>query len=236
MRSFVTMAMVLAASSTLAASDYTETRDIAVDASGATRFVIDAGAGSLEVTGVAGQDAIEVKATIVIYDADEAEGREVIDKSMKLNLERNGAVAKLEAGFKERFWGMGTNGSIKLEITAPATLALDIDDGSGSIKLAGFVSDVTIDDGSGSISVNGGGALEIDDGSGSIDVTDAAGDVTISDGSGSIRVERIGGSVTIDDGSGSIRVNDVAGDLEIIDAGSGSVSISNVQGTVEQDR
>ena len=45
----------------------------------------------------------------------------------------------------------------------------------------------------------------------------------------------VGGTVTIDDGSGSIRVNNVAGDLIIIESGSGGVSFSGIEGTVEQD-
>ena len=235
MRSFIVMAMFLASFTASAASDYTETRDLTVDADGLELFFIDAGAGSIDVEGVDGIDHIEVKATIIIPDTDEDDAVKLIEKKLELGLESNDGKAVLKSWFDGGFWGFGPNGHIDLEIRAPATLAISIDDGSGSIGVRNFVSDVRIDDGSGSIDIQTVGALDIDDGSGSIDVTDVAGDVFVDDGSGTITLETVGGSVTIDDGSGGIRVRDVAGDLTILDAGSGSVSFSDIRGTVEQD-
>jgi hypothetical protein len=235
MRSFIVMAMFLAGFTASAASDYTETRNLTVDADGLELFFIDAGAGSIDVEGVDGIDRIEVKATIIIPDTDEDDAVKLIEKKLELGLESNDGKAVLKSWFEGGFWGFGPNGRIDLEIRAPATLAISIDDGSGSIVVRNFVSDVRIDDGSGSIDIQTVGALDVDDGSGSIDVTDVAGDVFVDDGSGTITLETVGGSVTIDDGSGGIRVRDVAGDLTILDAGSGSVSFSDIRGTVEQD-
>jgi len=42
-------------------------------------------------------------------------------------------------------------------------------------------------------------------------------------------------AVIIDDGSGSIRVGDVEKDLIIIDDGSGSLTFSDIRGVIEQD-
>ena len=235
MRSFIVMAMFLASFAASAASDYTESRDLAIDAGDLDLLFINAGAGSIDVEGVDGIDRIEVKATIIIPDTDADDALKFIEKKLELSLEGDDGRAVLKSWFEQGFWGFGPSGRIDLEIRAPATLAISIDDGSGSIDVRNFVSDVRIDDGSGSIDVHVVGALDIDDGSGSIDVTSVAGDVTINDGSGGITLDKVGGSVTIDDGSGSIRVTDVAKDLIIIDAGSGSVSFSDVRGTVEQD-
>ena len=234
MRSFILMAMFLA-SFTASASDYTQTRNLTVDADGLELFFINAGAGRIDVEGVDGIGRIEVKATIVIPDTDEDDALKMIEKKLELGLERKDGQAVLKSWFEGGFWGFGSNGRIDLEIRAPANLAISIDDGSGSIKVRNFVADVRIDDGSGSIDVQTVGALDIDDGSGSIDVTDVAGDAFVDDGSGGITLDKVGGSVTIDDGSGSIRVTDVAGDLTILDAGSGSVSFSDIRGTVEQE-
>jgi hypothetical protein len=66
MRSFIVMAMFLASFASSAASDYTETRDLAIDAAGLGILFIDAGAGNIDVEGVHGIDRVEVKATIVI--------------------------------------------------------------------------------------------------------------------------------------------------------------------------
>lgn len=235
MRSFIILAMFLASIAGAAANDYTERRDLSIAADGLDTFVIDVGAGSLDVQGVEGLDTIEVAATIVVPDADDEDGRKIVEKEVTLTLQRDGDTAVLKSLFDQGFWGFGADGYVDVEVRAPASIAVDIDDGSGSLDVKGFVSDVRIDDGSGSIDVDTAGRLEIDDGSGSIDVVNISGDVYINDGSGSITVERIGGTVTIDDGSGGIRVSDVAKDLIILDAGSGSVSYSDVRGTVEED-
>lgn len=235
MRSFIVMAMFLASFASMAASDYTETRDMTVDASGVEALVINVGAGTLDVTGVDGLDSIDVKATIVIADADDDEAQKVIAKELTLTLELDGNVADLRSSFDQGFWSFGSGGRVDLEVRAPSNLAVSIDDGSGSMDVSNFSADMKIDDGSGSMDIQKVASVNIDDGSGSIDISGATGDVYINDGSGSITVEAVGGTVTIDDGSGSIRVTDVAEDLIILDDGSGSVSFSDVRGTVEQE-
>jgi len=235
MRSLIVTVIFLASSTSAAASDYEETRDLTVEAGGIDTLIINVGAGSLDVEGVDGLDTIEVKATIVIQDADDDDGRKVIEESLVLSLERDSSQAELRSEFDNSFWNFGSSGRVDLEVRAPSTLAVSIDDGSGSMDVANFSADVKIDDGSGSIDVQNVGALSIDDGSGSIDVSGATGDVYVNDGSGGITVDSVGGTVTIDDGSGSIRVSDVAEDLIILDDGSGSVSFSDIRGTVEEE-
>ena len=235
MRSLIVMAMFLASYAGAAAGDYEEIRDLAVDASGIETLIINVGAGSLDVVGVDGLDAVEVKATIVIPDVSEDKGRKIVEKDLVLTLESASGKAVLKSEIDTRFWGSGSSGRVDLEVRAPSTLAVSIDDGSGSMDVSNFSGDVRIDDGSGSIDVKNVGALDIDDGSGSIDVSGARGDVYVNDGSGSITIESVSGTVTIDDGSGSIKVSDVSEDLIIVDDGSGSLSFSNVRGTVEED-
>ena len=233
MRSLIGLFLIVMTTATAAADDYTETRELDLDVEGIDLLVIKTGAGGLDVRGVEGQDNIMVRATIVIPDADEDDGREVAERELKLGLKASGSKATLVSDFRKTFWGFGSNGRVDVEVTLPPTLEVRINDGSGSIDVANFVADVSIDDGSGSIDVNSVGNLVIDDGSGSIDVMDASGNVDIRDGSGGISVERVGGTVTIDDGSGGIRVRAVEQDLIIIDAGSGNVSYSEIQGRIE---
>jgi hypothetical protein len=235
MRYITAAALALAFTAASAASDYRELRELSIPSDGLDSLFIDVGAGSLEVRGVAGQDAIEVRATIIVDHADDDEGREFIRKRVDLRLERDGDSARLVSQVKQPVLGRSADARIDVEVVAPANLALRIDDGSGSVDVADFVADVSIDDGSGSIDVRTVGNLQIDDGSGSIDINGASGDVHVNDGSGSLVIANVGGTVTIDDGSGSIRVSDVAGDLVIIESGSGSVSFSGIEGTVEQD-
>ena len=235
MRSLIVTAILLASHTGAAASDYEETRDLAVSASDVDTLVINVGAGTLEVTGVDGISTIEVKATIVIPDVSADKAREIIEKDLVLRLESANGEAVLNSGIDSRSWGSGSSGRVDIEVRAPSTLAVSIDDSSGSMDVSNFSADVRIDDSSGSIDVQNVGALSIDDGSGSIDISGANGDVYVNDGSGSIIIESVDGTVKIDDGSGSIRVSDVSEDLIIVDDGSGSVSFSDIRGTVEED-
>lgn len=213
---------------------YEEERELTLAAGGLQTLRIEAGAGSLRVAGAPGVDQITVSALLQVEERDPDEARALIEQGLRLSLERDGNRAVLVADFDRVGW-RGRGGAVALRVEVPEGMVLDIDDSSGSIGIRGTKADVTIDDGSGSIEISDVATVDLVDGSGSIKVSDASGDVTIEDGSGSILVERVGGTVRIDDGSGSIRVSDVAKDLIIEDAGSGSVNIAGVQGTVETD-
>ena len=233
MRSFIVIAMFAASLAHAGWSDYEQVRNLDLDVDGISELSIKAGAGSMDVTGVKGLDKISVKATIVVPNEDEDDALKVIEKNMTLSLEQKGDEARLSAWFDDGVMGFGDNAHIVLEVSVPQGLAVNIDDGSGSLDVIDIMGDVTIDDGSGSIDVENVANLKIDDGSGSIDVDNASGDVSIVDGSGSINVDHVAGSVTIDDGSGSINVSDVEHDVTIIDDGSGGQRITDVRGNVD---
>ena len=234
MRKFV-LAAALAGLAGPAMAEYTEIRELSVDASGADLLELETGAGSLVVEGVAGLDTVEVEARILVDVISDSKGRKLAEEKATLELGRSAGKIRLTADFQNGDWAWGSSGRIDVVVRAPAGLELAIYDGSGSLRVGGFDADVRIDDGSGSIVVDTVGALSVEDGSGSIKITNASGDVHIVDGSGSITVDAIEGTVTIDDGSGSINVSDVSEDLVIIDDGSGSVNFSDVRGTVEQE-
>lgn len=235
MRSLIVIAMFTASLGHAAWNGYTEDRELELDTDGISSFEIDAGAGSLVVTGVEDLHKILVTATINVPDEDEDDAREMIEKGLRLSLEKVRDEARLEAAFEDYSWGWGDSPTVDLDVRVPHGLALVVDDGSGSMKIIDVMSDVSIDDGSGSVSVKGANSVVIDDGSGSVTVVGVTGDVEIEDGSGSITVEQVGGSVTIDDGSGSIDVEDVEHDLIIVDDGSGGLNVSNVRGTIDND-
>ena len=235
MRSFIVMAMFTVSLAHAGWSDYEETRDLKLAADGISQLTINAGAGSMDVSGVQDLDNIVVKATIIVPDEDEDDAVRIIEKRIKLSLEKNAGVAELDAWFENGLVSFGSSPYIVLEISVPTGLALNIDDGSGSIDVVDVGGDITIDDGSGSIDIRNVASVKIDDGSGSIDIVNAAGDVSIVDGSGSISVKHVEGSVTVDDGSGSIKVSDIDHDLIIIDDGSGSLTFSDIRGTVDGD-
>jgi hypothetical protein len=250
MRGLVVMAMFAVSLSHAGSHNYIEVRNLELDASGLSEIFVDAGAGALVVNGIDDSDEIVVVATIIAGDGDEDEARELIEKRLRLGLERDGDRAELKAGFGSG-WGRDVDAVIDLEVTMPGRLVLSIDDGSGAITVQNVAAmvkiddgsgsidlvdsgDVDIDDGSGSITLENVGAVKIDDGSGSITITGAAGDVYVEDGSGPIDIRGVRGGVTVDDGSGDIEIDDVEFDLVIEEAGSGSLRYSNVRGSVEQ--
>ena len=235
MRSLIVMGMFAATLCDAAWNGYTEVRDLEVDAGDIKALRIDAGAGTLVVKGDADVGTIAVEATINVPGKKREKAQEFIASNLQLSLEKNDGRAVLTAFFDSTLWGWGDSPSVDVVVVMPSSLALDIDDSSGSLKVMDVAADVVIDDSSGSLSIARVGSIAIDDGSGSIDIVGVDGDVRIDDGSGSIKVRQVSGSVTIDDGSGSIEVDDVEHDLTIVDDGSGSFSATDVRGTITPD-
>jgi hypothetical protein len=211
---------------------HSETHDLSVDAAGLSRMVIDAGAGSLIVTGVEGSTSITVVAIVTVEARDETMARDTIERRLELTLERSRDEAILVSGFRS---GRGAGATVDLEVSMPSDMALKVDDGSGSSVITDVRGDIIIDDGSGSIDIVNVGSVKLEDGSGSVRIHGVSGDVYVNDGSGSIEVRGVGGSVTIDDGSGSIDVEDVEQNLIIENDGSGRLTYNDVRGIVERD-
>jgi len=210
-----------------------EKRELSLDAAGVETLDIEAGAGSLNVSGVAGTGRILVIATIEVPGANADEAQQVIEEDLVLNLQNDGSRASLAGYFRDSRRSSNDSPRVNLDVRVPERLSLDIEDGSGSIEVRDVNGGIELEDGSGSIRVtDNGGPLRIRDGSGSIEIERAGGDIRIKDGSGSITVAEVEGSVTIEDGSGSIDARDIAGDLVVPDEGSGSFDYSNVAGRV----
>jgi hypothetical protein len=231
MRGFIVLAMFVVGFAQADGNGFPETRELSLEAVGLSELVIDAGAGSLTVTGVDEATAVTVVAIISVDTRDEAEARESIDRYLELTLERRGDEAILVSDFA---WGAPA-ATVDLDVSVPVGMALKIDDGSGSTKVSNVRSDVRVEDGSGSISIINAASVNVDDGSGSILIEGATGDVYVNDGSGSIEIRGVGGSVRIDDGSGSIDIHDVERDLIIENEGSGSLTYKDIRGNVERD-
>lgn len=236
MRTLLLLGMFTASLADAAWSDYEETRDLSLDAEGIATVEINAGAGSLEVRGGADAKAILVTAIIQVPGKKEEKALDIIESDLVLTLERDGDRAVLKGYFESDNWGWGDSPSVRLEVEMPGQLGLEIDDGSGSMRVQDVAGDIEIDDGSGSLEMtNVGGDIRVEDGSGSMTVNGVGGDISIKDGSGSITVNHVRGSVVVDDGSGSINVTDVDADLIIEDDGSGSLNFAQIRGRVEKE-
>lgn len=235
-----------------AADRYQETRELRVDAAGASFADIDIGAGSLEILGDEGAREVRLSATIWVEDrpSDTERVRAALEEHVDLVLERRGD--RIRVVTETRDPGLGYSlPHVDLRLVLPRRIDVELEDRSGWIRIEGIAGDVeirdgsgslelvdidghvAIDDASGSIDVTGiGGRLGIEDDSGSIGVRQVAGDIAIDDGSGSITVRDVEGSVTIRDGSGSILVAGVGRDLHVLESGSGSVSFVDVAGEI----
>lgn len=236
MRSIIVMAMFTASLASGAANGYEEERNLDLNADGIDTLRIEAGAGSLDVTGVSGADEISVMATIYMSGRNDDKARKKIESDLVLTLDQQGNKAVLKAWFENKLFRFGDGSSVELVVRMPDGMNLAVDDGSGSIEISDISGDIDIEDGSGSITMsNVGGEIEIEDGSGSITADVVGGNISIVDGSGGIRVDGVAGSVTIDDGSGSISVNGVEKDLIIVDDGSGGLNFSDIKGRVENE-
>jgi len=197
---------------------------------------LETGAGSLTIHGRQGATSIEVEA-VYKGNARSQEDIQRILENLKLTTELRGSTFSLKTEQTGRQNWTGDSGSIDLIITLPPSLALDIDDGSGSVVISGMGSNVRIEDGSGSIELGGiAGNVTVEDGSGSIRIHDINGGVEIHDGSGEIDIRHVGGTVRIHDGSGSISVEDLDGDFIVAGDGSGSIHHSGVRGKVDIPR
>ena len=160
MRSIIVMAMFTASLAGAAWSDYEEQRDLNLGASGIASVDIEAGAGSLEITGVSGADEIAVMATIKVPDRDADKAREFIESHLVLTLEKQGDTAVLKAYFEQRLWNFGDTPSVQLVVHMPDNLNLVVDDGSGSMQISAVSGNIAVEDGSGSITMtNVGGEI-----------------------------------------------------------------------------
>lgn len=202
--------------------DETAPRFAEVDAGGAERVVIDAGAGSLEVRGVPGVTSVQARG-----EACASTGSALED--VRLVADRRGDTVRIETRFPRDWNG---DARLDLEVEVPADLEVVVDDGSGPVVVQGVAS-LQLDDGSGDVEVsNVAGDLGIDDGSGDLEILGVGGDVTLEDGSGNVDVAGVGGEVRLDDGSGNIDVRDCDRDVIVTEDGSGDIRISGVGGSV----
>ena len=208
---------------------YTAKRKASTLSAGITKVVIHAESGSLDVNGTAGAAQILADGTACTSDED-------FLPRMTLTLRKVGSELHIDTDIptKTVVFGFFT-ARLDFAVTLPAGLPVEIEDGSGWLKVS-HTGALSIDDGSGSIEVRDiRGPLTIHDGSGSIDIDTVVGNVNVEDDSGELSVRSVTGSVEIEDGSGAISVARVEGSLRIRDDGSGSITVQNVRRDVTID-
>jgi hypothetical protein len=199
-------------------------REAKVEAAGARSLRVIARAGSLRIQGNEGASAVTIHGTA----CSSSESRLA---DIRLVAERRGDVVHVEAAIPDNWFG--GDAGLDLTIEVPASLAVAVEDGSGEATVR-HVAALDIEDGSGELRIEDvAGEVRVTDGSGEI-VIDRAGSVVIEeDGSGGVRISGVRGSVVVrDDGSGSIDVSDVGGDFTVEHDGSGGIAHDGIRGQV----
>ncbi|OFE13088.1 hypothetical protein PHACT_08020 [Pseudohongiella acticola] len=235
MRILLTGILPLALLSGTALAEECKDINFTLDSDDIRSLTLDVGAGYLGIIGSADDNApIEVQARAC------ADSRRRLD-DMEILTERRGDTWELETVTPDQNFNVFSlfsgsfNAHIDIDLTVPAGLLLDIDDGSGNIDVRNFHGELLIDDGSGDLRiVDSSGPVRIDDGSGDIDISDVEGRIDVDDGSGSMTITGTR-DVRVRDGSGDIRVRDTEGDVVIADDGSGDIRIERVSGNVRID-
>ena len=202
--------------------EFTDTRKLSGPAT--ETLHVKSGAGPVEISGDSGLTEFEVDAILC------ASSQELLD-GLSVSLDA-GRLDTAYPKWRSRFFGGNRYASISLALRVPAPTAIELEDGSGSVRISG-VGRVSVDDGSGRLHIAGTrGDVRVEDGSGSLRIEDVTGNVEVNDGSGSLRITQVAGNVAVDDGSGSLDVRGVTGNVLVSDDGSGSIEIEEVGGGV----
>lgn len=144
-------------------------------------------------------------------------------------LEKNPPIRQTGNNIKIDYPGMH-NIAIDYEITVPAETSLRAHSGSGNQTVDGIHGKLDLEAGSGDLRLSAiQGEVHAHTGSGNIDVRDLAGPFTADAGSGDIRLDARGaGDIRVHTGSGNIQLQDVKGTLRA-EAGSGDVNVAGAQ-------
>jgi hypothetical protein len=248
--------LVLAAAPALASGNgckFRAERSGNIDAAGAEKAVIRAGAGDLKVTGRTGAARAEAHGVAC------ASTQALLDAT-QISVRREGAVLYVETTLPQEngkwSWTGNSSASLDISIDLPANLAVDAVDSSGDAELSGLKSlqmqdssgdlkisnidgAVDLGDSSGDLSISGAGSARVSDSSGDMSISNVRGDVeVVVDSSGDIRIVGVGGNVKIQqDTSGNIHVEDVKGNFDVNSDSSGDIYAGHVRGdfTVGQD-
>jgi len=153
-----------------------------------------------------------------------SEGREASvladGESRGISIQRTGEVTRIMPTFAR----MGNDAD--LEIRLPVDVSVDIQGGSGDIRVIGLRAAVTIQTLDGDIEIEGATAVSVHSVDGDVTVTDATGPIAINAGDGDISLTRVGGPLA---------VNGIDGDVTVRGGDASEVSLATVSGDLWYD-
>ena len=247
---FFVLATCFSGQALAAGCEHSRDIDVRLDLAGAERVSISALAGDLEITGNSGANEAVVLGRVCVSEPGWLDQAGVETQP--------GRNARIDVVMPDQDDGWNVWGNryayIDLRVQVPDTIALDVRDSSGNIRIE-RTGPVELSDSSGDIEIeNVRGTVTLSDSSGSIELIDIEGDVIVeNDSSGDIYGERILGSVlvkrdssgdiefrdvrdsyTVDrDSSGDIIAHSIGGDFRVGRDGSGKIRSSGVAGALD---
>jgi hypothetical protein len=216
-----------------------------IDARGAEKIVIRAGAGDLKVQGV-NSARVDARGTACA-------SKQALLDAVQISVRREGNVIHVETTLPQDddqwSWARNESAHLDVEVSLPSSLpveaidssgdasfedlkALDVQDSSGDLEVARIAGALSVGDSSGNVEIENVGSLRLRDSSGDIEVNDVHGNVEVLvDSSGDIRIRDVDGSVDIDqDSSGNIRIEDVKANVIVDSDSSGDIYAGRVGG------
>lgn len=216
---FVALIVLLAALSIPARADREIEKTLKLDPVG--RFVLDADAGSVTITGTS-----EAGAKVIITS-----NRDDLESLFNFNFEDGPGTARVTARktFHDHWL---KNLSMHFEVRVPSATQLELKTGGGSIKVYGIKGDSDLKTSGGSVEVSDlAGKLRVETSGGHISLREVTGDARVETSGGSIGVTSLSGSLHGNTSGGPIRISRVDGDVEAETSG-GSIHIEGAGGRV----
>ena len=212
MRSIIVSSLILLSAPVLATEcEHTADRSFDVDAAGLRSLATNLSSYDVRLRGVPGLARVEVHARACASNADDLQ-------KLVLNHRRDGDRLVIDNGPDPSSFSFSLFGShyayMDVEIRLPASLAVEVDNGSGDVDARDLHS------------------LRYESGSGDLDVNNVAAELIADVGSGDIEGADIGSLHLQDVGSGDVNLRDIHGDADIDDVGSGDVTLRTVEGSV----
>jgi DUF4097 and DUF4098 domain-containing protein YvlB len=230
MQAVLSLALVAAPGLALAA-DYHGSFERTLKVSGPVDLNVSSGSGSITVQ-PSSDGSVKVVGRIYANTWRRMSGGDIMDRVRKIEqqppiLQEGSRITIGKTGDDSLY----DNISIAYDLQVPVATALNVDTGSGSVRVGALNGPVSAHSGSGSIQVGAtGGSVKASTGSGQITVDGAKGQLDASSGSGSIHLRGIAGDATVNTGSGSIEVEQTAAGTVRATNSSGSIKAWGLRG------
>ncbi|WP_449428288.1 DUF4097 family beta strand repeat-containing protein [Rhodanobacter umsongensis] len=190
---------------------YSAPRNADLDATGLNSLLLTLGSTDLDIRSVPGLNQVEVRGTACASDASWL-------KDLLVNASRHGAQATVDSRHDRGTLTFSLFGSsyayLKLQVRVPATLAVQVDSGSGDVNASNLAS------------------LDFSSGSGDLTADHITGALVLKLGSADVKAQHVGSVELRQTGSGDVHVDGVNGDVQADHSGSGDLDFSNVGGSV----